>query len=1285
MKTWQDLSPEQQVFLKKFLKTGILDIVRDKYKTDTNKGIIAAFGQFADLDALFVERAALVPDDYPEKAGPMGQAETARQRKEAGAFEDATKRMAPAIQAMEQLRVTLTADADALRADVAPVMGVGFADGDIAAMDQARQAVLQHLTDPLPTHTQMEQARSALPAYHSAINAAYAAAGELPAARAVFAKVAAAANARLDAVANMDTAVFSATPQAGGLAAAVQEAKDLQTAIANVDQDDAAALRTLTSTLEEWTIRDTAQTLVEDARLAVIAQVQAIYDDAKEDIDDAVDLDPTEYDGEPEEAALKKTHGELVAERQSHLAVIASGDPVEVLKLIPLIAATESKAQDFYDLTIDIDVRREKARYQSLGASGAHAEGIAKLLEDNDAAGTKVVESLQRNSVILGGAEATRDYIENKDTEVKQLAGELKTLEEEWVVLNQDFQTKLADFNTKNDAYAQEKQRVVLLGTAATDQDRAAVETARLALEASRQIALPAQTLKNDKADDWKAKKVDVDAANKQLNAAKSQRAMLDAVTFGPLSPMAPHPIPDAMLEDVVELFDKNVGLATKTCALIRDAKDPTALAETAVFMADQCATKFAWQPPAGSDGVVPPAKEMSEDYAQQYAEAALVQAAYFGADFTADAQVAIANGVQFNENDRMRALTDFSMKNVAATRATQAAEAMIKRTSTGVKIDLDSAGFNAMLMDRQHGYDASYQPTITLTEQVLNLRDFFEDPTDGDARKAEAEAILNSVNAVPSSPAARTLLSTQMGIPAGDFDDPAKADEIKEKIQVGILKAMSTPIAQGSVGSCFATAPLRKLQNEDPIALMEMYRDIATKGTFTPKHGRPVAAVTRLPAGDEPLARSLEYSIATAAARTKNSRERQHMNAVMFDPSEPSLGALQGEVDANAWLKLLPELQRYIAGGYTFVYDPTSAAGAVSADGSSSMGVYKMVALDTKDEITSQSEFVAFVKRNALVAIQKAGLPDTDRDKVTAYIDDPAFIAGIDKLAGNDKPWQMQFGGWGDASGAVLFEEADGTKKPENFRGSNVVNTNPTDTTGDRAVKVVKALSGLSGGEMTMVSTGGIHAFNALEPTGDYAALNDPPGFDQNIKDLMIDPGKKMATDKLPADRAAYLYGKRIDAVLPWAADDAERDLIKAAHATPPSVDMTPAELEAYISTKLDPWKTASVNRKANEWTANQTPLPAPSEVTKKKADLLAAENASQKNRMAGMMAAELGAPEFVIADSNWGSERDKTLFVIAPDPLTGEPRMWQKSAVNGGLYPMDNKWLDTNWVKDE
>ena len=1294
MKTWQELSPEQQNFLKSFLKTSIRDLFRDKYKTETNKGIIDAFGKFSELDTLFDQRAALVPDDYIQKAAVLAQAETARARNQAGAFDDATQRMAPAIQAMERLRADLTSAADLLRAEVGPVTGVGFSQNAVAAIDQARQNVLRPLADPLPTKAQIDEARAAIAVFEQAINAAYVEAGELPAARAALDKAAGTATARLAEVVALDVTPFASTPQSGPLAAVVQDAKDLQAAVSAVDQNDAASLRILAGRLTVWVTLDAATSLVDDATQAVITQVQAAYDDVEEDITDALDINLTEYDSQPEQAGLLSTRAEITAENQMILSTLSTGDPVEILKLVPLLSALQSKCITFYNLSIELDSRIQKEQFKALGASDAHADGVLALLDANEAAGNAVISSLQSTKTILKGQEATRTYIEDKGKEAKERADELAVLLADWTPLNDDFKVKKADFEDLKQALADEKERVTLLGAAATDEDRTGVEAARLACEASLQIALIAQTAKDEKARDYNAKKAEVATAEKELKAAKSQRAMLDAITFGPLSPLAAHPIPENMLEDVVGLFDKNPDIAIQTCALAPGAKDKQALAQTALLMAQQCETKFLWQPPAGSDGVVPPAQTMGEGQVMSYAKNALKQAAFFGAEFTAEAQQAVANGVPHKQDANMRALTDYSMKNVAASRATTAAETMIQRTPAsqgvpaGVKLDLNSPAFNAMLIEQRHGFDASFNATVTLSEQMGNLKEYFGDPTQGDARRAKAETILNSVTAVPASPASRSLLSAQMGIPAEDFDDPLKADEIKEKIQVGILKAMTTPIAQGDVGSCFATAPLRKLQNDDPVALMEMYRDIATTGVFNPKHGRPVPAVTNLPPGDEPLARSLEYSIATAAARLQSSRERGRMNAAMFgvrDPSEPSLGALKNEVDADAWLKLEPKLQQAVIGGYTFVYDPTRVAGAVSADGSSSKGVYKMVTVDTKEEVLSQADFVKFIKRKALEAVASAGLDDANRDKVSAYIDEPAFVAGIDKLAGNDKPWEMSFGGWGDSSGAVLLPQDDGSKRPANLRGHDVVSENSSDTIGERAVKVLKAISGMGGGDMTMVSTGGIHAFNAVAPEGDFAKLNDPPGFDKNVKAKLVDPGLKIATQKLPKDRAAYLYGKRIDAVLPWAVDDAETDLIKAAFATPPDTDMTPAELESYITIKLEPWKTASVNRKSNAWVAKQNPLPAPSEIRKKKADLLAAEDQKQKTAVTTMMAAEMGVPEFVIADSNWGSEADKALFVIAPDPLTGEPRMWVKWAVSGTMSPMDDKWLKTNWIKDQ
>jgi hypothetical protein len=38
--------------------------------------------------------------------------------------------------------------------------------------------------------------------------------------------------------------------------------------------------------------------------------------------------------------------------------------------------------------------------------------------------------------------------------------------------------------------------------------------------------------------------------------------------------------------------------------------------------------------------------------------------------------------------------------------------------------------------------------------------------------------------------------------------------------------------------------------------------------------------------------------------------------------------------------------------------------------------------------------------------------------------------------------------------------------------------------------------------------------------------------------------------------------------------------------------------------------------------------------------------------------------------------------LFVIAPDPTTGEPLMWQKKDPPGSLTPAGRQWVDDEWA---
>ena len=63
-------------------------------------------------------------------------------------------------------------------------------------------------------------------------------------------------------------------------------------------------------------------------------------------------------------------------------------------------------------------------------------------------------------------------------------------------------------------------------------------------------------------------------------------------------------------------------------------------------------------------------------------------------------------------------------------------------------------------------------------------------------------------------------------------------------------------------------------------------------------------------------------------------------------------------------------------------------------------------------------------------------------------------------------------------------------------------------------------------------------------------------------------------------------------------------------------------------------------------------------------------------------VMLRDAGASEFVIADSNWGSSTDHTFFVIAPDPISGEMAMFEKTVPPGSLRPSDRDWTDAKWA---
>ncbi|MEX0364774.1 MAG: hypothetical protein AB3N22_01810, partial [Ruegeria sp.] len=167
----------------------------------------------------------------------------------------------------------------------------------------------------------------------------------------------------------------------------------------------------------------------------------------------------------------------------------------------------------------------------------------------------------------------------------------------------------------------------------------------------------------------------------------------------------------------------------------------------------------------------------------------------------------------------------------------------------------------------------------------------------------------------------------------------------------------------------------------------------------------------------------------------------------------------------------------------------------------------------------------------------------------------------------------------------------------------------------------------------------------------------------------------------KMPQDKAIHLFHKNLEMITGRITDPAHQALIDTAFAAKPTAPMTPGELEAHISTTLDPLKKALADADAAAWAATQTPAPSPADLTKKQTELKDKKDKAYKDSMRERLAQEFAVPEFVVADSNWGDESNHYLFVIAPDPLTGEVCMWQKSVIGGRMIRMEDKWLDARW----
>lgn len=753
-----------------------------------------------------------------------------------------------------------------------------------------------------------------------------------------------------------------------------------------------------------------------------------------------------------------------------------------------------------------------------------------------------------------------------------------------------------------------------------------------------------------------------------KLNAMRGKKGLTEALGTGALAPDARTPLSDTAATALIEAYARDPALAAAASEAALTAPHPDAVAEGVGALIDLVDTGF-----AAADGRTLPGGEAA---ARAYAEGLLKMGGHLGGDFFEDAQAYVAEGRHLATDP----VGDAGIDPTTGTdeeKAVKRAQIERKRSAhvAGAlldgdgKLDLDGDALADAVGDLKFHPGQLESPTPALNAHIEGMLETLGET----ANQERAQAILDGA-AAPTNPAALKLLRTATGKDAGAAVSDAETREV-------ILASLLTPVTQAAVGSCFATAGVRRMGETDPLALMQQLTALATTGVYTPANGDdPIPAITRIPEGEDQLIRSLEYSAATAGTRAANSRFLDNLRTGL----EAGIGQFRtalGHASATS-LDWRLDRARIRAGhrrGFTYVYDSTAAT-APSPDGSSSQGVFKLVEVSTSTEITDRAGYVAAFTRIALTALEDSNLSAAQEQAVRTLVASDAFITAI---SGTRQPWALRPGGFPDEADDVIY---GGNPQIQTFLAADT-----TQSMTQRSQALLSAImADFSGraGQMVGLNTNGIHAFNGLPNHPSLAPLRGatPADVQAKVQTHLIDAGATYRDTALTAARTLQAYDTAIAHVRAYNFNaGARRGLIDTgAAANRPTGPLSPGVIRTNLRAALDAaaesWgDERALQEKTDEEAAGRA---------FSAADLTAAEARWKRayldwciDRAGEDLADTLTPPEFTIADTNWGDGTYNVYFVIATNPLTGAASLYSKTDPPGTLRPMGKKWVDTDW----
>lgn len=904
------------------------------------------------------------------------------------------------------------------------------------------------------------------------------------------------------------------------------------------------------------------------------------------------------------------------------LAALGKADPAAMAAAITVLEQFEGslKGADISAVDLLAKTADTAAKQAAQEASAASAKTAQKAYDDSVAVATAALEAKKTAS-----AQALQDRFA-------------------CLAHRKSAAAALADPNHPEHAAAKTRDAEL---TAAFDASKAQKDTAAQAYEPERQKYLAAKAELAERLDELSAAQAALEAARSDAKAAEGKKKLLDAITFGPLGPDSPNALPGAVSAQIIALYGKQPALADRAAGLAAKSANPQSVAVAATAVCDHVGSNFK----GGGKSFT------SADYAQTYGARLIDTAAHLPPEEAAKLDAYLSSGRQFKTVSGVAPVKN--RQKTGKARSDFVGAALLQ---DGGALDFDKAR-DAMLDVMFHPKSLDF-PTTMQTQHMLGTLDFLEG-------SPEAQTLLSTVPD-PTQSGALGLLGKITG---KDADALGKADA-----QTAIVTAMLTPMYQGRVGSCFTTGGLIKQQRERPLELMENLTKMAVEGTYQPKAGDAVPAVQSVSDDENGLLRSLEYTTASATARLANSQERGQLEACVGR----GVDLLGDEFKSKKREGLKAVLKTAISDAFDFVYDPTVEG--TGSDGNSTHGSFLLVRKSTKATVTDQAGFADALEEVIMGAVSKK---DTkflvSRKDVADAARSPKFLNAV--RVNGKLPWELESGGLEHQAAQVL---EGGTKKldalsPKADAATMDVAERTKDVLGD-------ILGRFGGSPDKCVSVGTIgkfnHAFNFLpdHPSLEPFKSGDPGEVKAKVQALMIDKGAAAASAAMPLERVTYLFDREMEALAKRSDGAAKTEIETVWASNRPTAAMTPAQFEAHVKAATAAWEDRTAEIEADAWRARQvkageTVSDAAYDAEKAKRKDSAASSRAQDS--ANRLRDDLGLPEIVLADTNWGDPAERNYFALAPDPLTGLPKMYLKSDPPGTLedLPDADEWLASSW----